>query len=70
MKKRYPKTLSSGANNTVIALSETEDKRHTNLVAIGLIHLKTKGGCFIFSDKTAPLLFAIGNIFCRINTWV
>jgi hypothetical protein len=24
MKKRYPKTLSSGANNTVIALSETE----------------------------------------------
>ena len=24
MKKRYPRTLSSGANNTVIALSETE----------------------------------------------
>jgi hypothetical protein len=24
MKKRYPKTLSSGANNTVIALNETE----------------------------------------------
>ncbi len=24
MQKRYPRTLSSGANNTVIALSETE----------------------------------------------
>ena len=24
MKKRYPRTLSSGANNTVIALSDTE----------------------------------------------
>ncbi len=24
MKKRYPRTLSSGANNTVIAISETE----------------------------------------------
>jgi len=24
MKKRYPRTLSSGANNTVIALTETE----------------------------------------------
>ena len=24
MKKRYPKTLSSGANNTVVALTETE----------------------------------------------
>lgn len=24
MKKRYPRTLSSGANNTVVAISETE----------------------------------------------